>query len=359
MSNASSRTEPDAGPLPATTGAAGWRLILDPLAAPAAAPAVLSDFAHRLARLVGPAQAAAVLAPAARRHGLALLPAEQVAQARLLAKRARHHQLAALRLLAGAGIAGVVLKGFDFAHRLYDDPLDRIGQDLDLLLRPGDIAPALHHLLAAGWRFGRPVLPAWGSIARASLSPLLSPDGATQVDLHREADEWPLSRVLPTAQLLAAAESFRCEDLTLRAPRAEDSLLLLVSNLGKDKFGPLAARKLLDAARLIARDAPDPARLVARARQALLARPLATMSGLLRELGLALPPPWPATPRGSSFARLLDDQRGLALRAPSGAALLRREIGLAAHWRVAASRNLQRARGLVRLDQDRFKSKRT
>jgi len=347
MSNASSRSDPDAGLLPAPTGTAGWRLILDPAAPPAAAPAVLTAFAQRLARLVGPAQAAAVLASAAHRHGLALLPAEQVAQARLLAKRARHHQLAALRLLADAGIEGVVLKGFDFAHRLYDDPLDRIGQDLDLLLRPGDIAPALDRLRAAGWRFGRPVLPAWGSIARVSLPPLLSPDEATQLDLHRAADEWPLERALPAARLFAEAQPFACGGLLLRAPAPADSLLLLVSNLGKDKFGPLAVRKLLDAARLIARHAPDPASLAARAGVGLLGRPLATLCGLLRGLGAALPAGWPATPGGASFAAALDELRGLALAPPAGLALLRREFALAAHWRVAATRNLRRARGLL------------
>jgi len=350
MRSAFSRFEasaPEETPLDAATGAAGWRLVLDPAAPPAAPAESLGRFAARLALLVGPAQAAAVLAEAATRHGLRLLPAGQVAQARLLAKRARHHQLAALRLLAAAGIEGVVLKGFDFAHRLYDDPLDRMGQDLDLLLRPRELAPAMERLQAAGWRVGRPVLPAWGSIARASATPLLSPDGATQLDLHRAADEWPLERALPNTLLFARAERFRCAELELRAPTAEDSLLLLVSNLGKDKFGPLAVRKLLDAARLIGRHAPDPGVAVARARAALLARPLATLCGLLRELGLPLAGGWPAAPAGAAFVALLDDLRGLALHPPRGLALLRRELRLAAHWRVAAGRNLGRARGLL------------
>ncbi len=345
MSSASSR--PEATTLAPGSGLAGWRLLLDPATPPAASLPDLRGFAQRLAQLVGPAQAAAALAPARAAWGLELLPPEQVAQARLLAKRARHHQLAALRLLAADNIEGVVLKGFDFAHRLYDDPLDRIGEDLDLLLRPADWPAALALLQRAGWRVGQSRLPAWGSITRASAAPLLSPDGATQLDLHRAADEWPLERALPTAALFASAETFACEGLLLRAPRPADSLLLLVSNLGKDKFGPFAVRKLIDAARLLQRHAPDPAALTARARASQLGRPLDTLCGLLRRLGRPLPG-WPEAPAGPTFERLLADLRELRFTAPGGLALLRREFALAADWRVALGRNAHRLRGLLR-----------
>lgn len=345
MSSGSSR--PDPRRLDAASAAAGWRLILAPDRQPTASPLELTAFASRLASLVGPGQAASVLAPASAAWSLDLLPAAQVAQARLLSKRARFHQLAALRLLAAAGIEGIVIKGFDFAHRLYDDPLDRIGEDLDLLLRRADLEPAVARLRAAGWRFGQLKLPPWGSIARASIAPLRSPDGATMIDLHLEADEWPLPRALPTEQLFATAERFACEDLTLRAPKAEDSLLLLVSNLGKDKFGPFGVRKLLDAALLLRRHALPAEATVRRANDAGLGRPLRTHCGLLRSLGLDLPA-WPATPTGRAFAALLADVRGLSQTAPGGLALLRREFSLCADWRIALRRNRHRLRGLLK-----------
>ncbi len=346
MSSASSRSEPRL--LDAATGAAGWRLILAPELPPEAPPERLAVFAGRLARLVGPAQAAAALAPASAAWKLALLPAAQIVQARLLSKRARFHQLAALRLLADAGIGGVVIKGFDFAHRLYDDPLDRIGEDLDLLLRPADLAPAVRRLEAAGWRFGQQKLPPWGSIARASIRPLRSPDGATMIDLHLAADEWPLPRALPTEYLFDTAERFACEELTLLAPRPEDSLLLLVSNLGKDKFGPFGIRKLVDAALLLRRRKIGPDAVAARACAARLDRPLRTLCGLLRRLGLGLEA-WPGEPRCEAFSTLLAEVQGLSQEPPTGLSLVRREVALCADWRVAAGRNLRRFAGLLRL----------
>lgn len=58
----------------------------------------------------------------------------------------------ALDLLLDAGVKPVALKGLDLLHRLYDRFDERSLDDVDLLLRPSDLRPALAALEAAGWR---------------------------------------------------------------------------------------------------------------------------------------------------------------------------------------------------------------
>jgi len=339
MSSASSRAD-------AAAGAVAWRLITAADESPAAAPATLAAFALRLAALVGEAAAAAALAEASARHGLALLEPARVEQARLLARRARHRQLEALRLLAAAGIECVVLKGFALAHSLYDDPLTRIGSDIDLLLRPSALQPAIGALRAAGWDFAGPPVPRWGSIARASFAPLAAPDRATSVDLHLEADEWPFARALPATEAFAVASPLQVEELALRALPPSETLLLLVSNMAKDKFGAPALQKALDAIRLLRAGTLDARRLAALAQRGGFARPLATLGALLARLGLrsAL-----ARPGGSgALAALAGDWQRLFEPPPGPWSGLWREARFGPGLRYPVARNLRRLAGLAR-----------
>lgn len=57
----------------------------------------------------------------------------------------------ALDLLLGAGITPLALKGLDALHRLYERFDERGLDDVDLLLRPDELRPALDLLLSAGW----------------------------------------------------------------------------------------------------------------------------------------------------------------------------------------------------------------
>jgi hypothetical protein len=58
----------------------------------------------------------------------------------------------ALDLLAGAGVTPIALKGLDFLHRIYSEPDLRATDDVDLLIRRDDLAPALEVLRGAGWQ---------------------------------------------------------------------------------------------------------------------------------------------------------------------------------------------------------------
>jgi len=332
-------------------GAAGWRLLTRP-GEPAAAPrASLVAFARRLAEVVGPAQAAAVLAEGEERQGLGrLLPPGQVEQARLLALRSRHWQEQALRRLQSAGIETVVLKGLWLAERFYAEPLRRVGDDLDLLLRPPQLNAAITCLEAEGWRFAGATLPAWGTIARASLPPLAAPDRSTSVDFHIEADEWPFQRALPNASVFAEAFVLERRGLVLRGLTDEGCLLLLASNAVKDKFGPFALRKALDALLILRRGGIDGARLERLADRGRLGRPLATLLSLLQALGLEseLTRAVRAVPRSGAFRHLLRDWQGLFQPLPGRWLGLWREARFGAGWPVAAGRNLRRLGGLVR-----------
>jgi hypothetical protein len=66
---------------------------------------------------------------------------------------------AVLAALAGAGVACVVLKGADVARRCYPDPAARPMVDLDLLVRPGDLAAAEQALAALSYRRSEPPAP--------------------------------------------------------------------------------------------------------------------------------------------------------------------------------------------------------
>jgi len=344
MNSASSRLEiarPD-----------GWSLLTRPEAPTALPRDALAGFARRLAELVGPGQAASVLAAAEDRLEFGrLLPAAQVEQARLLAMRSRHWQERALHRLQAAGIECVVLKGLWLAERFYAEPLRRVGDDLDLLVRPERLQEAIACLQAEGWRFAGATPPAWGNIARASLPPLAAPDRSTSVDFHLEADEWPFARALPNAAAFAQAMILERRGLQLRGLPDESCLLLLASNAAKDKFGPFALRKALDALLILRRGGVDGAALERLAERGRLERPLATLLALLAALGLPaerLPTARWKSVRGAAFNRLVQDWRGLFRPLPGRWLGLWREARFGAGWRVAGERNLRRLRGLLR-----------
>jgi hypothetical protein len=349
MSSASSTLEPAAEQ---ARRQAAWRLLTRPQEPVLIAREALADFAFRLAELVGPGQASAALAAAEGRQALGpLLPKSQVEQARLLALRSRHWQEQALRLLQAAGVETVVLKGLWLAERFYAEPLRRIGDDLDLLVRPAQLADAVGCLQQEGWQFAGATLPAWGSIARVSLRPLAAPDRSTAVDFHLEADEWPFARALPNAAVFEQAMILERRGLVLRGLSDEACMLLLASNAAKDKFGPFALRKAIDALFILRRGGIDGALLQSLAARGRLLRPLATLLALLVRLGLppeTLPAGQRAQVGGLAFDRLLHDWQGL-FRPPPGRWLgLWREMRFGAGWQVAAQRNLGRLRGLLR-----------
>jgi len=91
---------------------------------------------------------AAGIAGSAALEQLAALRAQVRRDNLLLLARAEE----ALAALGRAGVRPVVLKGTDFLHRLYRSFDERTLDDVDLLVRPTDLAASLRALVAAGFR---------------------------------------------------------------------------------------------------------------------------------------------------------------------------------------------------------------
>ena len=155
--------------------------------------------------------------------------------------------------IGGLGIPLVYLKGFALAHTLYDDPDVRTIGDLDVLVRAADRDRLIAALADRGFNFQPQPRAPWGFISRASYMPFVSADGLCNLDIHIHPDCYPAYRSLTTELVFAAADAVHVGDTTIRVPDAGHSFLLCVTNAAKDKFGPYAIRKLVDAAMLVRR----------------------------------------------------------------------------------------------------------
>ncbi|MBT5415134.1 MAG: hypothetical protein HOH66_01590 [Rhodospirillaceae bacterium] len=306
---------------------------------------------HRFAGLVSPALAASLL-PGPDWDGL--IGADALRQSRLLARFTHRNQRAALATIAQGGFECVVLKGFANAHLLYPEPEARIVGDLDLLVRPGDLAGLVAYLGAAGYRFRGAPPRLWGFISDASFLPFVAADGGCNLDLHVEPDCYPLYCGLGAAALFGAARPMEIDGLRILVPAAEHVLALCLSNAVKDKLGVFALRKALDALMLLR----APHDLDWDAIEAVLGAGRLTGPGraffaLLESLGLApgiVPPRLARPPRGLAaleFRQVEAEWRALFPREPGLTSLLRREALLCAEPGIALYNHWLRLKGLV------------
>ena len=327
-----------------------WATVLGgqmPTTRPSAADLVMP--AERLARRVSPAWVASLLRPLTVE--LAAAP-----KARLVARLTHAAQGEAVRLMAEAGLEPVVLKGFANAHALYDDPAARIAGDLDVLLRRDRMAAVIELFGKRGYGFAADGRRRWGFVSDASFVPFFSPDGVCNIDLHVEADSWPLHVGLPADDVRTAARRVAYAHGTFMAPAPEHALLIAVSNIAKDRFSAPTVSKAIDLSRLLAgrQGDLDWAEIEARGTRAALMPALRATLALLVELGLppALVPPGlsqrPSGLAGQVFARVLADWLALFPRDCSAATLLVREALLAREPSTVAALNLRRLRGLLR-----------
>lgn len=86
--------------------------------------------------------------------------------------------------LGEAGLTPFVLKGVASAHLDYPDPMLRTFNDVDLLVRPGDIDAAIAALEGAGSRRDLPARSSSWDSRFAKDIPLVHPTGV-EIDLHR------------------------------------------------------------------------------------------------------------------------------------------------------------------------------
>ena len=308
--------------------------------------------AGRLADLVSPALAHHLLAPFERRLGQPLVDPGRAAKGLLLHRFARHAQVNCARRLQDAGIPVVYMKGFASAHTIYEAPEARIAGDLDALVTRTDLSRATSLLEADGFQFrSGDVNTRWGFTATSSYVPFVSTDGSCNLDLHTAPDSDPLDRVLTAAQVFSEVRPISVDGMTLRAPGVEHSLVIAVSNIAKDRFGAFAAKKIIDAGRIIGNGSVEWDRVLPVLGRAGLTDAAQAVLALLSDLGFpgvpgALTRP-PGGAAGREYLRALKETRALYPSMESTVSILRRELLLGGGWPVAIRRNARRLAGLV------------
>ncbi len=202
-----------------------------------------------------------------------------------------------LSLLGQRSITPVVLKGAALRHQIYDAPVERAMIDLDVLVEPGELDPALQVIRAAGYQ-----LPAARveEAYRAHHFHLPAANSIFQVEVH-----WALSRPMDPLRLDAgwfrrtAVALTTPGPMTLRVPSREALLLHTAAQAASDAFGSL--RHVIDTDRLLATadsSGIDWEELAAAARLAGLTRALSHQFELAtRFLGTAVPMGVIPTPR--------------------------------------------------------------
>lgn len=330
-----------------------WRAVAEPLRCPLPENLKAAETgAARFADLVSPALAQHLLAPLERRLGRPLVDPGRAAKGILLNRFHHRSQVACARRLHEADIAVVYLKGFASAHTLYDVPEVRVAGDLDALVRAKDLPRVIALLEGAGFGFRETPGSRWGFVATSSYVPFVSADGSCNLDLHTAPDSDPLDRALTAEQVFAHSRETGIDGMGLRTPGADHALVIALSNISKDRFGPFAAKKLLDAARLVARGGLDWDRIADVLRRARLAQPGSAALALLADLGFeGVPARLARAPTGAAsreYRRVLAETRALYSGEPGPLASLRRELFLGGGWPVALRRNARRLRGLMR-----------
>ncbi|MBM3489294.1 MAG: nucleotidyltransferase family protein [Alphaproteobacteria bacterium] len=336
---------------------AAWAALLGGDVGPGAVPA---EWAGRLAALLTPAMADHLLSGWTLLDGAPMVPAAAARQSRLLNRLARTGGLGWARRAAEAGLPVVCLKGMGAAYTLYDDADCRGMSDCDLLVGAAERDRLLALLRAGGLDFVPPrARSRWGFVHDSSFLPLASADGVSQIDLHQQADAWPVHRALPAQAVFAAARPAATPAGTILVPAPTHALLLCATHAARDLFGPPAVTKLIDASRLLARfgQTIDAAELVRLAAAGGVARPVAAFFALLADLGLpaallpaslaARPDALPAWCRGE-YRRA---RAQLALLYPhplSTLASIRREALLTAQPSTVLARYRLRLHGLLR-----------
>lgn len=170
-----------------------------------------------------------------------------------------------VKVLTGAGVEVILLKGADVRYRLYEDPATRVMGDVDLLLAPAQMARARLALERQGYR-----LQAWdldprpGFIARFDYDiSYESPSKAVPlVDLHWEIRQVGTLYRLPYGPLRARAQVLEVGGLPALVLSPEHLLM----HLGLHTFDELETATLLkfvDLNRALTRLAQDWERFLA------------------------------------------------------------------------------------------------
>lgn len=199
--------------------------------------------------------------------------------------------------LVAAGLEPIWLKGHALADLLYDDPLIRPSGDLDVLVRPAEVAAAEAALLAVGYQAQSAALHDYELAHNYHVTLLreVLPGRAVLLELHWDLGAVGLFRY-DLAAWRAAAQRFTLVgvDLPLHRFAPDAQLLHLALHMRKHRY--VGLRWLIDVATLLRRfDASlDWPALAAAARQGGFATLLYTTVTLAHSLFAApLPVGWP------------------------------------------------------------------
>ena len=124
-----------------------------------------------------------------------------------------HHSIVLAGLLGDHGIQSVLLKGGATAHLAYPDPSWREFSDIDLLVRPGDLARAIELIESASWLQGYPLPLGHERFTHA----VTFIQDSMELDLHQRIAHRALGRLLPTEDLMARAVQFNVAGTALGA----------------------------------------------------------------------------------------------------------------------------------------------
>ncbi len=334
-----------------------WPLVANPDAAPLPADiAAARVAAARFADLASPALADFLLAPVSARLGVPLVDDDAVARNRLFNRFVMAQKRQWARCLVDSGLEVLFLKGFASAHTLYVDPLVRAQGDLDILVREQDLSRTIGFLSSRGFRFQPLPAGPWGMISDASFMPMVSADGACEIDIHIRPDCYPAHLSLTTGRVFGDARPAAADGLRFLTPCPEHALILCATNAAKDKFCLTGLSKVVDAIVLLRAWSATLAwdAILELAHDGRFFRPLVTFFWLLDALGApmdAVPNALRAPPRGLRrpvFQGVLNDYRALVLRDVPLATVLWREWLLGAEPSVAWHNGLMRLKGLLR-----------
>lgn len=230
-----------------------WRAILDPDWVPPANAdsAGMAEAASRLGGLLSSALVRHLLRNAEMRLGTELVPEDDARQSLLMNRFTGGVQRRWMAEIAAAGIPVVALKGFAFAHTLYPDPDLRTIGDIYLLVRAGDRDRLLVFLQNRGFAFELLPTGPWGFISDASYQPMVSAEGDCSIDVHVQPDCYPAYRSLDCDRVFAASRTVDIAGSVCSVPSDTHALVLSLTNVAKDKFGPYSIRKIVDVALLL------------------------------------------------------------------------------------------------------------
>ena len=153
-----------------------------------------------------------------------------------------------LRLLAGAGIAPVTLKGAALRASTYADSVQRSFGDVDLLLPSEQIDPAVRVLQGAGYSLGDEETVEL--FERQHFHYILTNPMGFQVELHWGLVQPGSTLQLPPERILARSVPVeRSGGPSMRIPSPEDMVLHLASQEVEDWFSSI--RRIVDVDRVV------------------------------------------------------------------------------------------------------------